>query len=66
MLCIVVVSMTILAFNLGRNEPLLRRLVASPLSLLQSSKETISAKDLKNSLQRKTLYSLTSILLRGK
>ena len=53
MLCIIVVSMTILAFNLGKNEPLLRRLVASPLSLLQSSKETISAKDLKKLFAKK-------------
>ena len=47
------VCMTLIAFNLGRNETLLRQLIANPLSLLQQSKDTISAKELKKLLIKK-------------
>ncbi|MDP1721928.1 MAG: rhodanese-like domain-containing protein [Candidatus Gottesmanbacteria bacterium] len=49
----IIVSMTLIAFNLGRNETLLRRLIASPLSVFQSSKESVSAKELKKLLAKK-------------
>lgn len=49
----ILVIMTLIAFNLGRNETLLRRLIASPLSVFQSSKESVSARELKKLLTKK-------------
>lgn len=52
-LFVLLISLTIIGFVLGKNEGLLQQLVANPLSLFQRSTDTVSAKELKRLLEKK-------------
>ncbi|MEK7588179.1 MAG: hypothetical protein AAB457_05155, partial [Patescibacteria group bacterium] len=52
-LILLLTTFIIIGFVLGKNEGLLRQVITSPLSLLQRSKDTVSAKELKKLLTKK-------------
>lgn len=52
-LFVLLVTFIIAGFVLGRNEGILTQLIASPLSVLQRSRDTVSAKELKKLLTKK-------------
>ena len=53
-LFVILVVFIVVGFVLGKNEGILQQLVTSPLSLFQRSKDTVSAKELKKLLEKKT------------
>lgn len=52
-LFVLLTAFIIVGFVLGKNEGLLRQVITSPLSFLQQSKDTISARELKRLLEKK-------------
>ena len=52
-LFVLLTAFIIIGFVLGKNEGLLRQVIISPLSLLQRSTDTVSAKELKKLLEKK-------------
>ncbi len=52
-LFVLLTAFIIIGFVLGKNEGLLRQVITSPLSLLQRSTDTVSAKELKKLLTKK-------------